>query len=653
MARTRRGSRWLRWLAAGLGILVVLFFSAMAVSVLLARSALLDGAAELRHAQAGLTSAQVERAPLRAIDRVSPALAQARADFTRADDRLAPFSPVLRRLGWLPAIGRDLAASPLAAQLGKETTVGASTLVATVRPVLAGDPGGRLTVQALLHRIDAARPHIGGACSSFAAATATRAQIGAHPSPRLAGPLRTVDRTLPNLLTFCRALVALPGLLGANGPASYLIAYQNPTQIRAQGGFLGSAALLTVRNGNVSQQFVGTWLQDKLTYAPPLAMGQEDGEPAWLFRDSNWSPDFPTSAALERFFARLDLGWKVNGVINITPQAVAAALKALGPVYVPEYRRRVDAANVAALADFYAHRTDLSGPLHTGSADTQRKQFIGIVAQHLFARLHALSPETILRLARDLGHAIRTRDLLINFTDAQDQRLVQRIGAAGGVNPTGADYLDVVDSNISYNKINAYVRESFSYHATVMPTRWVQGDLMITYTNRPAPAYIYKDGFGPGAGRTGTPADYGDFVRVLVPAGAQLLSQSGWLHPYPAGPAYGKTMFSGYLIVRKGTTRSVHLRYLMPPNIFEQTAGRTYRFLLQHQPGTHPVSAEVAVTADGTTRSWAVSHPDTDWSVSAPIQDRPFSPISLPANPLPVVKPGHWLEPGTFLGPRQ
>jgi hypothetical protein len=633
-------------------VLLLLYAGALGVSLLLARSAMLDGAATLRQVQNGLSLTDLERSPLGALHRVMPALNRAEGDFARADNRLAPFAPILRRLGWVPVIGQDLSAAPLAATLGKETTAGTATLATAITPVLAGDGAGRLTIGTILNRVDASLPAITGSCSSFSAASSTRAAIGAHPPSVLVGPLHTLDRDLPNLLTLCRALAAVPGLLGVHGPASYLVAYQNPNQIRASGGFLGSAALLTVRRGIVRQQFTGTWLQDKLTYLPPIAVGQEDGEPAWLFRDSNWSPDFPTSAALQRFFARLDLGWRVDGVIDVTPQAVAGALRGFGPLYVPEYRRWVSAANVASLAEYYAHRATNTGPRHTGSGDTQRKQFFGIVAQHLFARIHTLTPGTLVRVARGLGDAVRTGDLQLNFTTPKDQWLADRIGAAGRVNPTQSDYLQVIDSNISYNKINPYIRESVAYHATVLPTRWVQSDLTLTYSDVPAPEYIYADSYGPGAGRTGTAADYGDFVRILAPNGARLLSASGWLRPYPSGPAYGKTMFAGYLIVRRGQTRSVHVRYLTPPNVFASSGGGQYRFLLQHQPGAHLAGVGVAVTADGRTRSWTVTPAGTDWSVTVPVQRRPYSPIALPPNPFPVVAPGHWLEPGTYLGRR-
>jgi hypothetical protein len=112
-------------------------------------------------------------------------------------------------------------------------------------------------------------------------------------------------------------------------------------------------------------------------------------------------------------------------------------------------------------------------------------------------------------------------------------------------------------------------------------------------------------------------------------------------------------MFGGYLIVRKGETRSVHLRYIMPPNTLATSKGRMYHFLLQHQPGAHPSAFHMTLTADGRTRSWAIADPNADWSTAESIQDRPFSPIPLPANPFPVVKPGRWLEPGTYLGRRQ
>ncbi|MGH2443694.1 MAG: hypothetical protein ACRDFX_11115, partial [Chloroflexota bacterium] len=344
----------------------------------------------------------------------------------------------------------------------------------------------------------------------------------------------------------------------------------------------------------------------------------------------------------------------LHRVININTSAAADVLRATGSFYSTDYHRMITAGNVANLADYYAHYTRNTGPLHTGSLDTQRKQFIGIVANHLFHELGALSLDQLVRLGDRLRIAVKHRDILVNLNASGPQSLVRQLGAAGAINPTTGDYLNVVDSNLSYNKINPYVHESISYRAHILPNRWLLSSVTLRYRNVPAPAYIYEDSFGPGAGKTGGPADYADFVRIYVPAGASLTSQSGWSQAWSPGPAYGKEMFSGYIIVRKGQTRTVTVRYLVPANVFSWSAGRRYRLVVQHQPGTSPDSLRIDVLgAHHRGVSRVMRHPYVDAVIGLRVPPVRLQVLQLPKSTPVVVAPGHEIEPHTVLALRR
>lgn len=629
-------------------VAVVLLLIAL-YALLSARSALHAGAAELQAAQAQLSASRVEQNPYSTLVTARTRIARAQADFNQAQSRLAPLAPILTHLGWVPRAGAELAAAPTAARTANELATGATEVLGGLLPAVRAQHGGHLSLAVLLPRLAAARPRFAEACTQWKQADAGRRTLDRLHATALAGSLATLDRQLPTLQILCRSLVVLPDLLGARHPATYLVAYLDPEQLRATGGFLGSASVLTVRAGAVHQVFRGTWLRDDLRYRPPDPVVQYDSEPGWLFRDSNWSPNFPTSAALERFFLQLDLHENAPNVINLTPQATAAVLQATGDLYVPEYHRRVTAGNVFTLADYYTHRTSVHGPLHFGDQDVQKKQFIAIVANRLLARLHALSVHQLLQLARVLPGMIARRDLLLNFQNRDAQSLVIAAGADGRINPTTADYLGVVDTNLSYNKVNPYVHQWVTYTAHIQPDRWLQADLTVRFHNVRAPAIAYAQSDGPSEGRAGAPGDYADFLRIYVPAGAQIQTQSGWT-PWSGGPAYGKTMLAGYVIVRIGKTRTVHLRYTVPPNIVQWSAGRRYRLLVQHQPGAHPDMLRVAVSADGHALVHAtIAHPLTDQFWSAGLVARPYHPLLLPSGPPSVVQPGHWIEPHAFL----
>ena len=641
-------------IAAGAACLVLV--AALGVVLYSARQSLERGVQEMHRAEAALHAADTGRSPRAILDDITLDVARAHDDFQSADTRLSPLAPLLRRLSWLPRVGDELSIAPLAAGVADQTAGGTLRLLHGLDPLVSGwntsRRGGHVAIETLVARLAGQRHTFQQACALLHEAQRSRAKIpsGEH-GTAVSSALRSLDRQLPRLVVLCRTLVLLPDLAGWQQPQTYLVVYQDPNELRATGGFIGSAGILTVRGGRASHRLHSSGGLDNLSVPPPEPVSAYNGEPGWLFRDSNWSPDFPTSAALERFFFQLDFHRHAANIINVTPQAVADILAATGPIYAPEYHRLITAQNVGALADYYVHWTSTPGPYQLHNPALQAKQFIGIIAQHLLDRLETLSPAQWVRVAQGLAAGAEQGDILLNFEDPQEQQLVQAAGVSGAMNPASWDFLEVVDTNLSYNKLNPYVHLQVRYQVRIRPDRWLQARLTLHLTNGPTPARQGQQGIGPGAGTLGGPLDYATFLRVYVPAGAQLVDQSGWTQPWTSGPAYGKTMFSGYLIVRHDRRASVHLEYVVPPNVFTWSGGREYRLLVPHQPGSHPDLLRVSIAPDGERDvSWAVPQPTLDWSRTVPIEARPIQPIPLPVAPPTVVAPGHWIEPHAYLG---
>jgi hypothetical protein len=600
-----------------------------------------DGMKQINLARAEVnttTSASADRA----LGRATRSIHHAYSDFSAANDRLEPLRPLLARLTWVPYVGDQLGAAAPATRLAATTSEGLLALLNGVRPALADAEhekrGHRLAT--LLTGIAGHRTSFQRAYTLFSSAMRLRAELPAHPSAQLASALGSVDRTLPPLRAAALGLERAPLLLGTPTPMTYFVAYQDPLELRPTGGFIGSFGLITVNHGSLKQQFEGSEIgkREKLLVPAPEPIRYYN-EIWWLLRDSNWSPNFPTTAALERYFVRMDLGVDPTGVINVTPQAAAAALAATGPIYIPEYHRWVNAGNLAQLTDYYSHW-----------APHPSKQFIGIVGTRLISRIQSLDFHGWLQLASSLQNAVARGDLLMDFPDAQDERLVRLLGAGGAINGTTGDYLYVVDANLSYNKINRWVHDTIRYDVTIRPDRWLDARLTIRMWNQPEPPSRMSQGKGPAWGLMGGPDDYASYLRMLVPAGGQLVDQSGWRDPWTPGPAYGKMEFPGYVIVRRGRTAVIRLHYVVPPNVFSWSKGRRYRLTIQHQPGSHPDAIYVTVhDALGTTRAWHLAHPLRTWSVTVPIVPRAVRPIPLPRQQPPVVAPGHWIEPHLFL----
>ena len=144
---------------------------------------------------------------------------------------------------------------------------------------------------------------------------------------------------------------------------------------RSTGGFIGSAGIVTASNGVAHQRYqsVVAPLENVSLQAPSRAVYYN--QERWLFRDSNWAADFPTTAALERFFYKLDFHHPAPNVIDITADGAAALLQGTGPIDVPEYKRWVNAGNVGELADYYAHWAPTVPTLsHWKAAQTDRRR---------------------------------------------------------------------------------------------------------------------------------------------------------------------------------------------------------------------------------------------------------------------------------------
>jgi Protein of unknown function (DUF4012) len=634
-------------------VAVLLILAAVTAVILFsARRSLLAGVADLRLAQGRLQLVATHSSLRSALEPVRADVVQARKNFQTADGRLRIVSPLVEHLGWVPRVGLEVAAAPHVAHAASRTTDGALSLLDGLGPLASrwDATSGKGRVPVLLDGLSLGRRDFDRACAQFDEAEVSRRAVSSDTYPAaLASALQSLDDRLPRLQIFCRLLALAPKLLGANRPTSYLVVYQDSNELRATGGFIGSASLMTVHRGIASQLFGGTGIVDNLSVPPPEPVEYYNGEPSWLFRDSNWSPDFPTTAALERFFYRLDFHRAVPNVVDLTPQATSDVLNATGPIYVPEYRRTVTGANVGRLADYYAHWSPTPGPSTLGSADTQRKQFIGIVARHVLQRVETLSVRTLIDLGQAVGTSVAHGDMLLNFRDPSLQSLIRKAGASHAVTPRHGDYLYVVNTNLSYNKINQFVHLTSAYDVRIRPDRWLDAHLAVHVQNVPAPPAIARKGFGPGAGSLGGTDDYATFLRIYTPPGAQLIDQTGWTQPWSQGPAYGGTMFSGYLIVPHGTARTVRLHYTMPPNVFRASQGNRYTLLVPHQPGSAPDALHVTLIHDGGRSTWSVTHPSLDWSVSVPIDAQPFHPIPLPKLPPPATAPGAWVEPHAFL----
>ncbi|MGY2876242.1 hypothetical protein ACVW00_003432 [Marmoricola sp. URHA0025 HA25] len=137
-----------------------------------------------------------------------------------------------------------------------------------------------------------------------------------------------------------RTAQVLPSMLGADGPRTYLLMFDNNAEIRATGGLPGAYAVLRADRGKLALVQQGTAVDVGQFDQPVLPQSPAehalyDTQLAEFFQDTNFTPEFPRTAALVRQMWQLRHGQQLDGVISVDAVTLSYLLRATGPVQAP------------------------------------------------------------------------------------------------------------------------------------------------------------------------------------------------------------------------------------------------------------------------------------------------------------------------------
>jgi hypothetical protein len=129
-----------------------------------------------------------------------------------------------------------------------------------------------------------------------------------------------------DLTTNARPIIkALPALLGADKKTSFLVLFQDTSDLRPTGGRIDTIGVYTFEKGRLTEKAIlktsDLDSQLKGAVAPPQALSKYLGVSNWSFEDSNWDADFTASAIKAQWFLEKETGDNVSGVIAINSNA--------------------------------------------------------------------------------------------------------------------------------------------------------------------------------------------------------------------------------------------------------------------------------------------------------------------------------------------
>lgn len=544
---------------------------------------------------------------------IGPLLENARRHTVVLKQRIGWLAPLGPHLKWIPRVGPMLGAAPELLELGDSLTALGALVWRDMAPVLEAYQQGTSVPDLLPQAVPAMAQNATTKVMLAERAATAYAQLDVTALPyRFRGPVDRLGRYLPLLPAALGILDRAPVLLGLDEPATYLVVVLNEDELRPGGGFLTAAAEVVVADADiVSMAFQDSYAVDDFSQPypdPPDVLRQWMELDLWVFRDSNWSPDFPTAARQAIELYRPGYPVSVNGVVGIDLQAVTRLVDALGPLSVAGQTEAVTGETLL----FYIYT---SWQPEDGVIDhdwwLQRKDFMGEVANAAIEKVKSGNVD-YLQLAEAVLAVLDERHVQVYVEDEQTARLLAETGWDGGmpVPESQGDVLGVVEANIGYNKASSRIARHLVYDVDLTvasPT----GVLALHYENLNQPsepcnwAIRYETDYQAMIDRC-----YWANLRVFAPQGSVLREASQ--HPIPAdllrtgrawsGEAWTEnegdyTVFSQVFLLPRGEMAVVRFTYELPDTVVQATDSgiSVYRLLLRKQAGWKSLDAEVSL----------------------------------------------------------
>lgn len=387
-----------------------------------------------------------------------------------------------------------------------------------------------------------------------------------------------------NLITQAKkGIEVVPALIGLEKKQTYLVLLQNSAELRPTGGFIGSFAILTFEKGKLLDIEIQDvyWADGQLKghVEPPAELKKYLGEANWYLRDSNWSPDFPTSAKRAIWFLEKETGRSVEGVLGVDLFLIQRVLRAVGDIEMPDFKEKINATNVFERAEYYSEIGFFPG-------STQKQDFLGSLTRSLFEQLKENNKKIWVGVAQGIYQSLLSKDLMIYLNDVQAMEMINELNWDGQIREVNCqvgnggclfDYLMIVETNVGINKANFFVDRTLNHQIEISPEGAIRENLQINYWNN-SPGEISPAG------------KYRNYLRILLPLNSEL--EKVLIDGQPVGrdkidkeTILSKTAFGFIVEVPVKESRTVKISYVLPERI-PLTEKSQYLFMWQKQAGT-------------------------------------------------------------------
>jgi hypothetical protein len=374
-------------------------------------------------------------------------------------------------------------------------------------------------------------------------------------------------------------------ILGYNGQQRYLLLFQNNTELRPTGGFIGTYGILEISDGKISNLFIDdiyhldSKVIGKLNNKVPAPLKKYLKMEEWYMRDCNWNPDFPSTAqdCLNLYKIESEDEKEINGIITLTPDIIAKIFKIIGAQEVGGvlFESNNFTSDLQKAVELYYKER--------GATHWERKDIISSLAEVIIDRFQYLDFKEYGEVIDVISKGLKTKDILVYSENPSLQNLFLQSNWTGQIINVDSDYLMIVDSNLASFKSDQYMERDVNYQLRQNENNELIATLILKYQHHGSFSW--------------NSTRYRTYTRVLVPQGSELIevigamdndrsTKKGQVDVYLE---YNKQIFGAFIAIEPGQNNSLIFKYKLPENIKEQINEKKYEIYLQKQPGVKNV----------------------------------------------------------------
>ncbi len=367
-------------------------------------------------------------------------------------------------------------------------------------------------------------------------------------------------------------------LLAKDTEKKYLLLFANNMELRPGGGFIGSLAILRVKNFTIQElELFDVYDVDGQLFShidPPKPISKFLNQTHWFLRDSAFTGDFVINFKEAEYLLNQEINESnFDGGMLITTTGVQNLLKSVKSLYIPDFKESITSENFYIKAQLYAEEDFFPG-------SQQKKSFLSSVANQMLFGLHDASLPIILK---EFERSLDNKQLVLFSKDPDIQSLFEKNYWSGRIlKPSCSlsdalhcipDYLFPLDANLGVNKANFFTSNPMELKVSVDAKGKITNSYTVRYTND-----SHKGVFPGGI--------YKNYFQLLIPPNSFIESitvDGVIIEDYDETNFENKTV--GFLLsIEPQQSKTVAIAYKLPTTIV--SGGGTYQLILQKQIGS-------------------------------------------------------------------